>query len=48
MLAKEGFPPDRLANYFYTAIHRLKNKERVTVLDDGSVWRAPEAVDAGK
>lgn len=38
MLAKEGFAPDRLANYFYTAIHRLKAKNRISVLEDGSVW----------
>jgi hypothetical protein len=42
MLAKEGFAGDRLANYFYTAIHRLKAKDRITVHADGSVWRAPQ------
>jgi len=45
-LAAEGFAPDRLANYFYTAIHRLKGKERITVLDDGSVWKAPAVLEA--
>lgn len=41
LLAAEGFAPDRLSNYFYTAIRRLKIKRRITVLDDGSLWRAP-------
>jgi hypothetical protein len=39
-LAGVGFPKDQLSNYFYTAIHRLKNKSRITVQEDGSVWRA--------
>jgi hypothetical protein len=37
LLAEEGFPADRLANYFYTAIHRLKAKERISETDDGSL-----------
>lgn len=40
-LAEQGFAPERLANYFYTAIHRLKAKERITVMPDGSVWKDP-------
>ena len=40
MLAKEGYAKDRLANYFYTAIHRLKNKNRITVTPTGSIWYA--------
>jgi hypothetical protein len=41
ILAEQGFSAERLANYFYTAIHRLKAKDRITVQPDGSVWRAP-------
>ena len=41
LLKKQGFPNDRLGNYFYTAVHRLKGKKRITVQPDGSVWRAP-------
>jgi hypothetical protein len=40
LLAEEGFPADRLANYFYTAIHRLKAKERISENDDGSLGPA--------
>ncbi len=36
-----GFPPSSLTNYFYTVIMRLKNKQRITVRPDGSLWRAP-------
>lgn len=46
VLAREGFAADRLANYFYTAIHRLKGKDRITVLKDGSVWKAPGVLEA--
>lgn len=46
MLAQEGFAPEQLANYFYTAIHRLKTKERITVMMDGSVWRDPHTLEA--
>jgi hypothetical protein len=41
LLKRQGFPNDRLGNYFYTAVHRLKGKKRITVQPDGSVWRAP-------
>ncbi|MPZ35796.1 MAG: hypothetical protein GEV13_33360 [Rhodospirillales bacterium] len=30
-LRAQGFPEDRLANYFYTAVTRLKNKAKITV-----------------
>ena len=26
-----GFPEDRLGNYYYTAVHRLKNKGRIAI-----------------
>jgi hypothetical protein len=41
LLAKQGFAASRLANYFYTAIHRLKRKGKITVRSDGSIWKAP-------
>jgi len=46
ILAEQGFASDRLANYFYTAIHRLKAKERITVMPDGSVWKDPHTLEA--
>lgn len=46
MLAEQGFAADRLANYFYTAIHRLKSKERISVLENGSVWKDPHTLEA--
>jgi hypothetical protein len=46
MLAQGGFAPDRLANYFYTAIHRLKSKERISVLENGSIWKSPHILEA--
>jgi len=46
ILAEQGFAADRLANYFYTAIHRLKTKERITVRADGSVWKDPHTLEA--
>lgn len=30
-LRARGFPEDRLGNYYYTAVHRLKNKGRIAV-----------------
>lgn len=39
MLRKRGFPEERLGNYFYTVIHRLKGKGRITLSDDGSIWK---------
>jgi hypothetical protein len=40
-LAALGFPADRLAGYFYTPVMRLKEKKRITVLQDGKIWKAP-------
>jgi hypothetical protein len=40
MLAKLGYSEDRLGNYFYTVVHRLKMKGRITVQPDGSVYGA--------
>jgi hypothetical protein len=40
MLAKKGYSEDRLGNYFYTVVHRLKTKGRITVEPDGSVYGA--------
>jgi hypothetical protein len=36
-----GVPEDQLGNYFYTVVLRLKKKDRISVLDDGRIWRAP-------
>jgi hypothetical protein len=40
-LIESGIKENRLGSYFYVAIDRLKEKERICVLDDGRVWRAP-------
>ena len=40
-LREQGFPEDRLSNYLYTVIARLKDKRRITVRLDGSLWKAP-------
>lgn len=40
-LIEFGIKENRLGSYFYVAIDRLKEKERICVLDDGRVWRAP-------
>lgn len=34
-----GVPEERLGSYFYVAIDRLKKKGRISVRDDGSVWK---------
>jgi hypothetical protein len=39
MLIQRGFPKDRMGNYFYTAVSRLKAAERISVRADGSVWK---------
>lgn len=39
-LSALGLPPSSFNNYFYTAINRLNRKRRITLLDDGSVWKA--------
>ena len=36
-LRREGFPEERLGNYFYTVIKRLKERRRISVRPDGSV-----------
>lgn len=41
-LIEAGVPRNRLGSYFYVAIDRLKKKDRITVLDDGRIWRAPK------
>ena len=40
-LLAQGFTQDRLGNYFYIVIHRLKKKKRITINEDGSVGPAP-------
>jgi hypothetical protein len=37
-----GYADERMGNYFYTCVARLKNKGRITVLPDGRMWKAPE------
>lgn len=39
ILETEGFPPERLSNYFYTAIARLKERRRISVLANGSIGK---------
>jgi hypothetical protein len=34
-----GMPQDKFNNYFYQAIRRLRSRERISVFDDGSIWR---------
>ncbi len=36
-LRERGFPEERLANYFYTAVGRLKGKNKITVTDDKKI-----------
>jgi hypothetical protein len=38
-LRAEHFSEDRLGAYFYTVVMRLKEKQRIRVLEDGKVWR---------
>lgn len=38
-LMAAGVPQDRLGSYFYVAIDRLKKKGRISVREDGSVWK---------
>jgi len=40
-LAAAGIQESRLGSYFYVAVDRLKKKDRITVLEDGRIWRAP-------
>ncbi len=39
-LLAENFAENRLGAYFYTVLMRLKKKGRISILDDGSVWKA--------
>jgi hypothetical protein len=39
-LVAAGIPDNRLGSYFYVAIDRLKKKDKITVLDDGRIWKA--------
>ncbi len=41
-LRANGFPEARLQNYFYTVIARLKEAGRISVMDDGRLWRKPQ------
>jgi hypothetical protein len=41
-LVAAGMPKGRLGSYFYVAVDRLKKKDRITVLEDGRIWRAPK------
>jgi hypothetical protein len=34
-----GLPKSSFNNYFHTAIRRLRARGRITVFDDGRVWR---------
>ena len=38
-LMRAGFPEKRLGNYFYTVIKRLKDTQRITILEDGRIWK---------
>jgi hypothetical protein len=38
-LRSVGVSENRLGTYFYVAIKRLKDKNRIQVLEDGRVWR---------
>jgi len=37
LLANEGFPKERLGNYFYTCIMRLKERQKIDVEPNGRV-----------
>ena len=41
LLQEEGFPPEKLDNYFYTVLKRLKDKQKIMVMKDGSVAIGP-------
>jgi hypothetical protein len=36
-LRSKGFPETRLGNYYYTAVHRLKEKGRITIDPSGAI-----------
>jgi hypothetical protein len=35
-----GFPEDRLGNYYYTAVHRLKERGRLAINEDKKIVKA--------
>ena len=41
-LRRAGFPDNRLGNYFYTVIKRLKESKRISVQPDGKIWKSPK------
>ncbi|MEQ8281819.1 MAG: hypothetical protein RIC04_03530 [Parvibaculum sp.] len=41
-LRSAGFPENRLGNYFYTVIKRLKESRRISVQADGKIWKSPK------
>jgi hypothetical protein len=40
-LLEMGYPEGSLGNYFYTVVARLKGKNRIAVMPNGSIWRSP-------
>ena len=42
-LLAENFAEERLGAYFYTVIMRLKQRKRISVRDDGKMWKAASA-----
>jgi hypothetical protein len=40
-LLEMGYPEGSLGNYFYTVVARLKGKNRISVMPNGSIWRSP-------
>jgi hypothetical protein len=40
-LRRLGFGDKQLGNYFYSVVKRLKDAKRITVTDDGDLWRKP-------
>jgi hypothetical protein len=45
-LAEQGFPAERLGNYFYTVVKRLKDKKRIAVQQDGKLARPRPQLNA--
>ncbi|HEY0267440.1 MAG TPA: hypothetical protein VGC16_11850 [Rhizomicrobium sp.] len=41
-LADRGFSEKQLGNYFYSVVARLKEAKRITVMDNGDLWRKPK------
>jgi hypothetical protein len=38
-----GFSEEQMGSYFYTCVARLKAKKRITVTDDGRMWKGETA-----